>query len=129
MGGAEGAPRLGAPLSYAGGSPAMGMFDTYVPSPSLRRPRCQAPLRGFQGKDGPCDQFVWRQGIAAPSDQSVDEKWKLPVEKRDAFRLPERFEIYTECSGCKLWVNATGMCEDGVWARSVVETNADGTRV
>jgi hypothetical protein len=106
----------------------MGMFDYYVPRPSLTCPRCQAPLADFQGKDGPCGLFVWLQGIAAPSDQSVDEEWKLLPEKRGALRLPERFEIYTECSGCKLWVSAIGTCEDGVWARAAVDINADGTR-
>jgi hypothetical protein len=115
-------------LGYAGSSSAMGMFDTYLPSPSLSCPRCGAPLCDLQGKDGPCGLFVWRQGVAAPADQPVDDECKLPVEKRDAFRLPERFEIYTECSECKLWVNATGVCEDGVWAQCVVATNADGTR-
>ena len=107
----------------------MGMFDYYVPRPSLPCPRCQAPLADFQGKEGPRGLFVWLQGVAAPSDQRIDEECKIPPEKWRDFRLPERFEIYTECGGCKLWVSVIGICEDGVWARAVMDTKADGTRV
>jgi hypothetical protein len=66
----------------------MGMFDTYFPRPPLSCPRCGAQLDDFQGKDGPRALFVWLQGVAAPSDQATDDDCKLPVEQREAFRLP-----------------------------------------
>jgi hypothetical protein len=98
----------------------MGMFDTYFPRPALSCPRCGAPVEDFQGKDGPRGLFVWLQGMAAPSDQVADDDCKLPVEQREAFRLPDRFVIYTHCSVCKLRVEATGFCDQGVWTRCVL---------
>lgn len=95
----------------------MGMFDTYVARPPLKCPRCAAPLDDFQGKDGPRALLVWEQGTAAPVAQNVND-CKLPAEELTTFRLPPRFEIYTECRGCKLWVNVTGFCEDNVWSHS-----------
>jgi hypothetical protein len=31
--------------------------------------------------------------------------------------LPDEFDIYTSCNACKLWVEALGSCEQGVWVR------------
>ncbi|MBK8257874.1 MAG: hypothetical protein IPK82_35050 [Polyangiaceae bacterium] len=93
----------------------MGMFDWYEPQPTLMCRKCGAPLGRWQGKDGACALWVWRQGVVAPIDQEVDEECQAWLEVRTAERLPERFEIYTTCDHCDQWVDATGFCERGVW--------------
>lgn len=107
----------------------MGMFDEYVPRPALRCPRCDAALRDFQGKDGPCAIFIWSQGVAAPVGQSVDADCMLPSEQAARFRLPPRFEIYTQCHGCGLWVSVTGFCDHGTWTRCTFGRHVDAVAV
>lgn len=93
----------------------MGMFDYYLPQPPLKCRHCGGTLGEWQGKDGPRALFVWTQGVAAPTDQRVDDAYRARPEVRAAERLPERFEICTECESCRQWVEATGFCEHGVW--------------
>ena len=84
----------------------MGLFDEYIPDPPLFCPLCQASLNGWQGKDGPCGLFVWRQGIASPIDQRVDSEIQLPPEVRAQRRLPNQFMIYTKCCGSRYFIEA-----------------------
>ena len=78
----------------------MGMFDEYIPDPPLRCPACGSALDVWQGKDGPNALMVWRQGIAEPIDQSIDdEEVKLEPEQLAKWRLPKQFTIYTFCCG------------------------------
>jgi len=100
----------------------MGMFDEYQPIPPLDCPACNAFLRGWQGKDGPCALFVWRQGVAAPIYQMIeDDDVRLTDEQLAEWRLPEEFTIYTTCcSG--FFIEADCYCTDGVWTRTELLT-------
>lgn len=95
----------------------MGMFDHYRPKPALQCPVCGVFGEGWQGKGGPCGLFVWEQGQAAPVDQLVDEECQISAEARAKFRLPTRFEIYTDCR-CPTSLDAVGFTEHGVWMRT-----------
>ena len=95
----------------------MGMFDWYEPQPPVKCPHCDSTLSGWQGKDGPRGLFEWVQGCAAPARQRVDDEWAATDLARAALRLPEAFEVYTECAACKTWVRALGSCEHDVWTR------------
>ncbi len=95
----------------------MGMFDHFEPVPALTCSRCGATLRGWQGKHEGQNQFLWRQGEAAPVDQIVDEQWKLPPDRLAAERLPATFEIYTGCA-CGRWVVADCTCRGEAWAET-----------
>lgn len=95
----------------------MGMFDHFEPVPRLSCSRCGAMLRGWQGKHDRNNQFLWQQGEAAPVDQLVDKKWKLPADKLAVERLSASFEIYTNCV-CGRWVVADCACREGVWAET-----------
>ena len=77
----------------------MGMFDEYIPDTPLRCPACGSALDGWQGQGGgPNALMVWRQGIAEPIDQSIDdEEVKLEPEQLAKWRLPKQFTIYTFC--------------------------------
>lgn len=98
----------------------MGMFDYFQPDPALSCPNCGGLLDGFQGMDGPSDSLVWRQGVPAPIDHSVDDHWQLPASELAALRLPERFELYATCERCRSSVDFTGFCTDGVWSESIL---------
>lgn len=100
----------------------MGMFDHYEPVPGLTCPACGAPLDGWQGKDGDCALFVWRQGRAAPVGQDVPEESRALPEVAAGCRLPEEFEIYTQCCGGRFFVTAQGRAPDGHWAETELET-------
>ena len=93
----------------------MGMFDWYEPTPDLTCPHCGATLKEWQGKDGPCALFVWRQGERHPVDQRVDEEVRLPPDKMGRFELPPWFIIYSFCCNQDFPVEA--ICEGtrGAW--------------
>lgn len=96
----------------------MGMYDCYEPLP-LRCPICDRPLEDWQGKDGPCAIFVWREGVAAPIAQLVDEDCALSPEDRGTWRLPEEFTIYTGCPGHDDgFLFARCRCENGIWVKT-----------
>lgn len=100
----------------------MGMFDSYEPAAPVQCPSCGGTLSGWQGKDGPCALLLWAQGRLAPVDQLVSEECRLSACDRASCRLPERFLIYTECERCQepSLILATGICEGGVWAHTVL---------
>ncbi len=93
----------------------MGFFDWYEPRPDLHCPRCDSILQDWQGKDGPCGLFVWRQGEPHPVDQRVDSDVQLPAEKLLSLHLPPQFIIYTECNCSRTLVEVICTAEDGVW--------------
>ena len=96
----------------------MGMFDHFEPVPPVKCPRCGAELRDWQGKEDGCNQYLWRQGEAAPVAHVVDEQWQWSRERLDALRLPAReFQIYTGCR-CGYWAFLDCVCTDSVWTES-----------
>jgi hypothetical protein len=98
----------------------MSMFDWYQPVPQLSCPVCGRPLEEWQGKDGPCALFVWRQGVKHPIDQAIpDEEVRLDPEDWQRFTLPARFEIYTDCPDHQL-IEADCAGPDQVWSSTVV---------
>jgi hypothetical protein len=90
----------------------MGMFDTYEPDPPVKCPICGEELLFWQGKDGPCCLFEWRQHIATPVKWDVEEPRDLTSIKT---RLPPQFEIITGCWKCGEPLAAFCECIDGVW--------------
>jgi hypothetical protein len=105
----------------------MGMFDHYEPEPALDCPVCGAPLRGWQGKDGPCALLLWRQGVAAPVAQAVPDEIKGEPSLVVDLRLPARFEIHAPCCGGRFLVTARCEAPDELWSRTELET-ADNAR-
>ncbi len=106
----------------------MGMFDTFIPDPHISCPVCGALLSDWQGKDADCALFVWRQGLAAPIDQTVPEEARLTDAQRSTLRLPQAFEIYSYDCDCPFPVEAICTCTDGVWDRTDVVTAATAWR-
>ncbi|ANM30283.1 hypothetical protein ABI59_12880 [Acidobacteria bacterium Mor1] len=105
----------------------MNRFDIYEPYPQLDCPACGKALDGWKGKDGPCGQFVWRQGVEAPIAQDVDEEFLLPAVQRERMRLPPSFSIHARCCSDRFMVTATGYAEtdyagDNLWDRTELET-------
>jgi hypothetical protein len=95
----------------------MGMFDYYRPKEELVCSVCAASNLEWQGKDGPCELFVWEEGESAPVDQAVDDECRVALADRGKLRLPVRFEIYGVCR-CPTSLRAVGFTEHGVWKRT-----------
>ena len=92
----------------------MGMFDWYQPDPPIV---CDGlEVVDWQGGDGPCALYVWRQHFAAPVDQVVDSEVRGRPEVMEASRLPEGESTIhaTSPSDSKL-LFATIVVKDGVW--------------
>jgi hypothetical protein len=97
----------------------MGMFDYFVPDPPIACPKCGKALSGWQGKNDPAPAlFVWKQGVAAPIDQLVDEECRALQESIPTFRLPDG-EIWIYGGECECGFVADGdfrgSVENGVW--------------
>lgn len=82
----------------------MGFFDWFEPDPPLRCLKCKSGvIHGWQEKHSGHGLFQWRQGVASPVDQLVDEECKIDEHQRAAKRLPkdEGLEIYYgDCDHC-----------------------------
>ena len=97
----------------------MGMFDYYELGTKLKCPNCKTELEGWQGKDGPNELLVWKQGYAKPIElPSFDDNRIVKfahVENDDICGLPETFKIHTICQKCDAFIKAVGKCKNGVW--------------
>jgi hypothetical protein len=110
----------------------MGMFDYYIPEPSLSCPVCGGPLEGWQGKDADCLLLYWKQGQRSPiksdwPEESIENQASFLA----SFTLPDVFEFYTWGCKCDRRIDAYGFCENGVWVRSEIVTHLNfrpGTR-
>src|SRR6185503_3776041 len=106
----------------------MGMFDYYQPQSVLACPVCGKPLGEWQGKDGPCGLFVWRQGVAAPIDQIVSDDARLESEALARVRLPTSFSIYAYCCSDRYAVEARCSAPGNVWSDIELVTAANATQ-
>jgi hypothetical protein len=78
----------------------MALFDSYQPRNAFSCPVCGTPQREWQGKDGPCGLFVFREGITGAVAQVVDEDCLLSPAQIASQRLPDEFTIYAHDCGC-----------------------------
>ncbi|MEQ8635487.1 GrpB family protein [Gimesia maris] len=101
----------------------MSLFDYFIPDPPLHCPACGRELKNWQGKEGPCFQLTWQQGIKFPvasdceltPDSGTNQNWKET--------LPATFLIYADGCACDRLVEAYGTCENEVWVHSEVVTH------
>jgi hypothetical protein len=99
----------------------VSMFDWYQPAGDLSSPLCGKPLSEWQGKDGPCGLFVWREGVKHPVDQAIDDpEVRLPSEAWDQFTLPPQFAVYSHDCPDHQPVDAICRTRDGVWSSTVI---------
>jgi len=99
----------------------MGMFDWFEPEGTFTCPTCGADVVGWttedgaawQGKDGPCVLFVWRQGRKHPVRHAVDADVRIADLSGEV--LPGEFRLYAQCPKDH-WVDAVGRCDpSGTW--------------
>lgn len=101
----------------------MGMYDRYVPDPSLRCPECGAKLSGWQGKSGPCLLLTWHQGRTEPQ---VEEGMALiSVDDLAECLLPDEFLIWTDCCELPHLIYGIGKVEGGVWTEFRLMRSSD----
>lgn len=98
----------------------MGMFDYYEPAGALQCPIDRHPLVDWQGKEGPCGLFLWREGIAAPSHERITEESRLSETQLQGIRLPPSFTIYSFDCPVHSPLIATCMTMNGVWSITTV---------
>jgi len=103
----------------------MGMFDRYEPMPPVRCPYCGFEIKEWQGKEGPCALYNWRQGVATPValgfDETADEQC-LEVKHR----LPEVFWFYPSGVGCRYCPTAgIGRTQEGIWVSTTLVALSD----
>ena len=104
----------------------MGMFDHYEPDPAVVCPYCGTELGDWQGKDGPCLLLVWRQGLAAPLGQAMDEESQLPNSGLQQFRLPVEFWFRFGDAKCRFCpVHVVGHTQNQIWATTTVIVPSD----
>lgn len=96
----------------------MRSFDYYEPSGKYVCAVCNAPYHEWRGKDGPCGQFVFRQGVAGAITQRVEDDSRLSTAEISAQRLPDKFVIYARCFDCPLIAEMHCSTSDGVWQYS-----------
>lgn len=96
----------------------MGLLDTYLPQPLIKCPFCGKEIIEWQSKDGPCGQFVWKQGERHPVDQRVDEEIKWNLEELAKFDLPQEFIIYASCCDQPFFLEAIGQKQEEVWSKT-----------
>jgi len=107
----------------------MGWFDWYEPGSTLTCPVCDTSLTEWQGKNGPCGLFVWRQGSAAPVEQKIEKDISIEVEKREKMRLPDEFIIYSHGCSCPFPVLANGRCNGGIWMETELVTSQNAVQL
>ena len=95
----------------------MGMFDHFEPDPPLAVDG--KLLSGWQGKDGPCLLFVWRQHHSAPVDQAVDDEIRGLPEAVVSTGLPDGdLVIYTDHPSDRGLIYATITVLNGRWVKT-----------
>jgi hypothetical protein len=98
----------------------MGMFDWYQPTGRLRCPVDGHLLVTWQGKDGPCAFFLWREGVAHPVDQLADEEVRLSAAQREQWTLPARFIIYSYDCPAHHPVEAICTTHNSIWSSTKI---------
>jgi hypothetical protein len=104
------------------------MFDHYRPEPPLACPACGRQINEWQGYDGPCALFIWKQGIAAPIDQAASLDVRLEPSDLQRVRLPTLFLIRARCCSPRFAVEAVGRANEGMWDQTTVTTASNATQ-
>jgi hypothetical protein len=108
----------------------MGMFDHYIPDPPVKCPKCGKEISGWQGKNDPAPALlVWKQGVAAPIDQRVDDEWRGDPKVLQGLRLPEgEIWIYGGQCACGYFAEGDfrGFVRGGVW--ETLDTSFEAAR-
>ena len=106
----------------------MGMFDTYEPRHAFSCPVCGTSHREWQGKDGPCGLFVFREGITGAVAQPIDDDYRLSPDQIAAQRLPDEFTIYAYDCGCSYPTLLRCLASSGAWQSSELFTGSPSDR-
>jgi len=99
----------------------MSLFDKYIPRTEQRCSVCGELLVEWQGFEGPCGLFVWKEGSLNPVGQNAGEV-NLDPEELLRKTLPVRFTI--RCYDCNCSMSNTAKCETkgGVWNQTILVT-------
>jgi hypothetical protein len=103
----------------------MGFFDSYEPAGSFACPACGLLLRNWQGYNGPCGWFLFREGVAGAVDQPIAEECRLSDPELFSIRLPDEFFISARDCECPFPTKLRCTASDGVWRHSELFTGTE----
>jgi hypothetical protein len=107
----------------------MVMFDTYIPTKKYTCPVCGTPINStWQGHDGPCALFVFKENIAGAIDQNVDSDVVISTAEREKIQLPEKFLIHVHGCDCPYFTVLQCTAIDGVWQKTEIFTGSHEDR-
>jgi hypothetical protein len=107
----------------------MGLFDTYIPAKKHACPVCGTLIEStWQGHDGPCALFVFKENIAGAVDQDVDGDIEIHATEREKIQLPEKFLIHTHDCDCPHFTVLRCTATDGVWQKTELHTGSQEDR-
>jgi hypothetical protein len=107
----------------------MSLFDTYIPLEKHACPVCGTPIDStWQGHDGPCALFIFKENILGAVDQDVDSDVAITITERKKVQLPEEFLIHSH--GCKCSYLTVLRCTaiNGVWQKTELYTGSQEDR-
>jgi hypothetical protein len=106
----------------------MGMFDYYEPRSSFSCPVCGTAHQEWQGTDGPCGLFLFREGVAGAFEQRVDEECRLSPEQTGAQSLPAEFSVRAYDCACPYPTVLLCHAPAGEWQSSELFTGSPADR-
>ena len=100
------------------------MFDTYITDQDITCPICDKNLKEWQGYDGPCGLFVWKENKVSPVDQRAGES-NISEAARSSFKLPKEFVIHScECK-CTIAAEANCKTKNSKWVVTELVTSSN----
>jgi len=106
----------------------MGMCDWYEPRGAFSCLVCGGGLREWQGTDGPCALFVFREGQAGAVDQRFDDEVGMPKDELRSVELPADFQICSYDCGCPYPTTLKCACVEGKWSSTSMFTGTPEDR-
>jgi hypothetical protein len=106
----------------------MAFFDDYEPSGCFACPVCGALQREWQGHDGPCGLFIFRERVPGAVGQRVDGECRLADAQLAIQRLPDAFFIRSHDCGCLFPTELRCTASGGVWQHTELFTGSNADR-
>lgn len=92
----------------------MGMFDWFEPKKEYTCPKCETPLKKWQGKDLECDLLRWKEGERHPVN--LDD----PQYNKGYSITTPYFHFYSYDCKRHAPIRALGIVRDGIWKETVL---------
>ena len=103
----------------------MGVWDSFIPVPTLLCPVCAADLGKWEGRGNRAFFLEWEQGLPNPARHLVDPDLRLSAGQLADIRPTENVELSGACPAGHV-VDAEALIRDGIWSESRLTSVLDG---